>query len=522
MVVGDVLMDDAEQHSSRPDGSLTRHTVAGVKWSYFASLTGGVLQLGTTAVMARLLTPAAFGLVALAGVALRFVDHFAKAGVTQALIQKTKLSSDDIRAGVALSVGLGFLFGLVAFLAAPIVSRIAQDPELVPVLRWLSLTLLLNGLHSPSTALLRRSLRFKQIALIEIGSYVIGYMIVGLALALSGAGVFALVGAIISQMVVKVAASYAVTRHPLLPTRSMRSYRSVLGFGGRVSIIGFFEFLQSNLDTVALGRWEGSTRLGLYNRAKMIGELPSIHLTFGLQRVLFPSFSAIQLERSRLRAVYLSTIGIASSIIIPLNVGMAVAARELVLVLLGPQWVDAVEVLPWLLLAASVTLLGMFAGTVAEAQAALNQKLVVAVTSTIVLSLLLAISAGRSLASYGMAVAASAIVSHLGYLRILTRTLDTSAGSLLRPYSRSLLGGLVVGVAVAICRRLLLLVSASVGIMLLGQILTGAITLVLLLRFGPLSAFRADLVSRLMNAGMLPVALGARGRMVRRLVGPPA
>lgn len=515
-------MDDTAQQSGRPEGNLTRHTVSGVKWSYFASIAGGVLQIATTAVMARLLTPTAFGLVALAGVALRFVDHFAKAGITQALIQKARLSSADIRAGVTLSVGLGLAFGVIAFAAAPFVGTIVQDPDVVPVLRWLSLTLLLNGVNSPATALLRRNLRFKQLALIEIGSYVIGYMLIGLGMALSGAGVYALVGAIISQMTVRAAASYAVTRHPLLPTRRADSYRSVFSFGGRVSIVGFFEFLQSNLDTVALGRWEGSTRLGLYNRAKMIGELPSIHLAFGLQRVLFPSFSAIQMDQARLRTAFLSTVGIASAIIIPLNVGMAVAARELVLVLLGPQWIDAVEVLPWLLLAASVTLLGMFAGTVAEAQAALNQKLIVAIISTSVLAVLLTLSAGRSLASYGMAVAVSAAVSHLGYLRILSGTLDTTLGSLLRPYGRSILGGLAVGVAVVFCRHLLTLLSAPLSIVLFGQIAAGAVALALLLRFGPLSPFRADLVRRLLNAGALPTTDDPRGRIARRLVGPPA
>jgi lipopolysaccharide exporter len=506
--------------SERPEGDLTRQTVAGIQWSYLSSFAGGLLQIGMMAVMARLLTPAAFGLIALAGVVLRFVDHFARAGVGQALIQKVDLTPTDVRAAFTLSVVSGTTFAIIAAGSAQFAARLVNEPEVVPVLRWLSLAMVINGLGATATALLRRRLRFKELALIDLAAYIVGYTVVGLSMALTGAGVYALIGAMLTQFGVRATASYLLVRHPLSPTRSRDSIASILSFGGRVSVIGFFEFLQTNLDALAVGRSIGAAQLGLYNRARMIGEVPTSHLTLGLSRVLFPSFSAIQLEPHRLKNVYVSAVGAASAIVLPLNAGMAVAAPEIVLVLLGPQWVGAINVLPWLLLTSTLTLLGYFSGIVAEAQAALNAKLVVAVVSTATLGLLLLAAQGRSLAAYGAAVAGAAAVSHMGYLTIISRTLKTSIGSLLQPYVRSGIGAILVAAAIAAIRMLLVNAGAAASLTLAIQVFTGAIGLALLLRFGPLSTYREDFVTRLTNAGLLTKA-GPVGRSLRWFLGPP-
>jgi lipopolysaccharide exporter len=511
-------MDDAAQ-TDRPEGNLTQLSVAGVQWSYIGSFIGGMLQLGMTALLARLLSPAAFGLVALAGLFLAFVDYFARAGVGQALIQKPRLVPADVRAAFTLSASLGALFMIVVMVAAPLAGGIADDPAVIPVLRWLAIILLLNGLGTPAAALLRRKLRFRAIALIHLASYVVGYLVVGLSLALSGAGVYALVGAMLTQMGVNAGLSYGLVRHPVRPTREGQPYRSILAFGGRVSIVGFFEFLQQNLDTVAVGRWAGISSLGLYNRARIISELPTVHLTVGMSKVLFPSFSAIQLEHERLKNSYISVVGIAAAIVLPLNAGMAVAAREIVLVVLGPQWIGAIEVIPWLLLASSITLLGMFAGVVAEARAALNEKLLVAICATITLALLLFIVSGGPLWRYGAALSAAAAISHAGYVAVVSRTLRTNSLDLFQPYIRSSIGAAIVAVTIAAVRATLLQAGTPTVFLLVAEATTGAVTLIILLRLGVLRPFRDDLVERLVHAGLLRTGRRME-RVAQRIVGP--
>ena len=510
----------ADAPPDRPTTDLSRRTLGGLQWTYLGSAVGAVLQIAMAAVLARLLTPAAFGLVALAGVFLRFIGYFSQAGVTQALVQKQTLSRDDIRAGFTLSAGISILFAGIAVLAAPLAGTFAQDPGLVPVLRWLSLGMVIHGLAAPAVALLRRDLRFKPLALIGIGSYIFGYAGVGLAMALTGAGVYALVGAILAQALTRAVAMYAIVRHPLLPTMERSSHRAILGFGARVSVISFLEFLQSNLDTLAVGRFAGSANLGLYNRANLLADLPAYHLSTGLSQVLFPSFSSIQHDHRRLRGAYVSAVGMSAAIILPLNAGIAVAAREIVLVLLGPQWSGAIQVMPWLLLASGIALVGHFAGIVAEAQAALNSKMLVAGGSTIVLAILLVLARGRPLSAYGAALAAAALFSHIGYVAILTRTLETSFSTLMRPYGPAIIGAACVAAAIGGMRALFLYVlAAGTIIVLVAEILTGAVALALLFRIGPLRMFRDDLARRLTDSGLLTDTSSGRNRAILWLIG---
>jgi lipopolysaccharide exporter len=514
-------MIEPTEPPDRPTTDLTRHTLSGLQWTYLATAVGVFLQFGMTAVMARLLTPTAFGLVALAGIFLRFVHYFAKGGITQALIQKPDLETNHVRAAFTLSAGLALLFSAAMILFAPAAGRIAQDPELVPVLRWLTLGLVLQGLGAPAFALLRRDLRFRALAVTDLASYIVGYVVVGLSLAVAGAGVYALVGAMLTQSGVYALGVYVLVRHPLLPTASRTAYRTILGFGARVSLIGFLEYLQSNLDTLAVGRWAGASQLGLYNRGKMLADLPAYQLTSGLSQVLFPSFSAIQLDRDRLLRAYLTAIGSAAALVLPLNAGMAVAAPEIVLTLLGPQWVGAIDVVPWLLLASSITLLGHFAGMVAEAQAALNAKILIAGLTTATLVALLLLAGGGPLWRYGAAVALAAGVSHGGHVLVLTRTLDTRVTTLLHPYLRCIAGAGLVAAAIGLVRAATLSVGAPVPVVLAAEVVSGATTLAVLLRLGPLRVFRDDLARRLHDAGMVGRGGGRLGRLVSLVVGPP-
>ena len=510
----------ADALPDRPTTDLSKRTFGGLQWTYVGSGVGAVLQLAMAAVLARLLTPASFGLVALAVVFLRFIEYFARAGVTQALVQKQTLSRDDMRAGFTLSAGVSIVFAVITVVAAPLAGTVAQDPELVPVLRWLSLGIVIQGLAAPAVARLRRELRFKQLALIGIGSYLIGYAGVGLAMALTGFGVYALVGAMLAQALTRALATYAIVRHPLLPTTQRKAYRSILGFGARVSVVSFLEFLRSNLDTLAVGRFAGSTSLGLYNRANMLADLPAYHLSTGLGQVLFPSFSAIQLDHRRLRSAYVSAVGMSAAIILPLNAGMAVAAREIVLVLLGPQWIGAIQVMPWLLLASGIGMVGAFAGIVAEAQGALNAKMLVAGGSTIVLAILLVLARGRPLSAYGAALAATALLTHIGYVAILRRTLETSFSTLMRPYAPAIIGAACVAAAIGGTRAVFLYVlAAETIVVLVAEILAGAVTLALLFRIGPLRMFRDDLARRLTNSGLLTDASSGRSRAILWLIG---
>jgi lipopolysaccharide exporter len=389
----------------------------------------------------------------------------------------------------------------------------------------MALILLLHGLGATAIALLRRSLRFQELAIIEVGSYIVGYVGVGLAMALSGAGVYALVGAMIDAdagLNAVAATCWSVIRccppeRGLVPgDPRVRQPR----LGHRLLRVPAVQPRHP-----AVGRWAGTTQLGLYNRAKMLGELPSYHLTTGLSKVLFPSFSAIQLDQSRLRTAYLSAIGSLPRLVLPLNAGMAVAAPEIVRVVLGPQWEGAIAVMP-----VAPPRLDPHPPR-ASSPASWPKRNVPRRTrssssrSAATLALGMACSSspeGRSRSPPTVPrSAAAAAVSHLGLILVLRRTLKTTMRVLLWPYARSSLAALVVAGAIAGCRAVLLEANAPLGLLLAAEVLTGALTLALMLRIGPLRVFRNDFAQRLANAAIIGPEGGRLSRPLTWVVGPP-
>ena len=484
--------------------NLTRSTFSGLKWTYGATAASVLLQVGYTAVMGRLLTPADFGLVAMALVFLRFGNHFAQMGLGPALIQKESLSDRDVRIGFTSSLLLGTGFAAVLVLVAPLAEQLFADPDVVPVTRALALSFVLNGAGLTALSLLRRRLRFRALAMVNVASYAAGYLVVGVTLALMGAGVWSLVGAALVQTLLEALFAYTAVRHSVRPLFAVREARALFGFGSRVSVIGFLEFLASNLDVLVIGRVAGQTALGQYNRASLLVNLPLQHLGTGLSRVLFPAFSRIQAETKRLRRGYLGAMQLSSALILPLTAGMAVAAPELVRVVLGPQWSPAARVLPLLALAAALGFLTHYAGVTCEAVAALNQKLALQAISLVLLAALLFIAAEGGLVALAGAVAASQLVRHTLYAVLMTRILHLRAVDHWLVYGRSLLSGVIVAGAilgVSVLGREAQLVTGTIFAM---QVTSGATLLALLLWWGPLAGARHELVDLVTRAGLLP------------------
>lgn len=506
----------------RPDetpGELTRRTVGGIRWSYAQTIVAAGLQIVMTVIMARLLTPAAFGLVALAQLALRFVTYFARAGIAQAVVQKPELRHVDVRAAFTASVTLGALFGGVVVLAAPLAALAFRDPSLTPVLRWMALSLPLSALGSVSDAILQRELRFRALAVRRILSYVVGYLIVGIALASAGWGVDALVAAVLTQAGVGAALSYAATRHSVVPSLDAEAHRTLLGFGSRVSVIGFFEFLGDELDTMAVGRFAGVSATGIYNRGYLIVRLPLEYATSSLSSVLFPAFSATQSDLRRLGRAYLSAVSGAAGLVMPLVAGIGVAAPELVLVLLGPQWTEAVSVVPWIAAAGAISALSHFAGVVAEARGTLNPKLAIATSNVVVLGGLLALARGRGLWAYGAALAASEVYAQVLYLRLTSRVIDVPVRRLLVAYRPGILTAVSTGGAILLARLGALALGLPTLAVFLLEVAVGALGLLLNLHVGALRPIRRDVHGRLHRAGLLEdVPGGILGRAALRLL----
>lgn len=496
--------------------NLTVKTIHGLKWSYFSTIINAVLQIGFTAIMARILEPAAFGLIAMAGVILRFGGYFAQMGVGQALIQKAELTQDEIRAAFTSSALLGLVFSLLTYLIAPLGLYVFNAPEVVPVIRWMGFSFLLTGLSTTATSLLRRKLDFRSLAIIEIVSYVLGYGLIGVIFAFLGFGVWSLVIAALNQSTLAVVLSYLFARHKLLLIFEWKFYKPLYSFGSRVSVISFLEFIGSNLDTIVIGRFLGATPLGIYNRAFMLVNLPMQYVTTSFSKVLLPSFSRIQKEIPRIRKAYLSSIMLVGCLLIPTCVGIMVASREIVLLVLGDKWISAIPVLSILALATPLNLLSHLGGVACEATATLNIKFCIQIAYIVILGTLFYFLRGLGIIGIATAVGIGEFIRHVGYIFVMKRIFQINGRKMFRSYQPGLFSSLVVGISVYSIALLLRQANWPIWLTFSVEFIM-AVTVLFSILFLTTNDVRKELQERLYNSGIVENGKAMTNRILTRL-----
>ena len=349
----------------------------GVTWTYTSMGISGVLQIGVVAATARLLPAEAFGLVAMANVILHFCSYFAQMGVGRALIQRTQIGDLDVRAAFTSSLLLGLVASLTVIAVAPAAAVYYQSEDVIAVMRWLSVSFVVSGIGVTGRALLQRRLNFRATGAIEVASYAFGYAVPTLVLAANGFGVWSLVGGAIGQVTFSTTALVVLTRHSMRPTFRFDVHRRLLGFGAKVSAISVMEFLGSSLDTLVIGRFGTPTQLGLYNRAFMLASLPPYQVHHGIAKVLFPVLSSGRSDPREFNRALEAATGSAIKLIMPLGIGMGLAAPELVRVVLGEAWVEIIPVFAVLAPALALNLISALPGQALDALGRLRWKALV-------------------------------------------------------------------------------------------------------------------------------------------------
>jgi len=496
--------------------NLKSAAVRGVQWTTASTVATSIMQIGYTAVMARLLEPAAFGLVAMAGVVLRFGTYFAEMGLGHAIVQRTTISKRDIRAAFTASFGLGVGVALLALLLAPLAVFFLKNADVVPLVRTQALGFVFVGLGITATSLLRREMRFESIAKIEIAAYVLGYGGVGVTLAWAGAGVWSLVAASLAQQLLVALMSYLTVRHSLKFIFGWPAYAPLLGYGSRVSVISFLEFINGNLDTLLIGRLLGTVLLGIYNRAYMLLYLPMYFLTNSLARVAFPAFSKVQDDVPRVRSLYLTSSTLVATVVLPLCAGVAVAAPEMVRALLGEGWEQSIPILRVLCISIPLSMTTMFAGIVADARANLRQKIILNIEFMVLLASLFWFLHGYGLYGIAAAIGTGEVVRTFLYMRITHNDIGIPYRRLLAMYLPGLLNAMAVGLGILAVSVLLRSAGSPHLLTLLLQMLTGALVLGVVMLRWPSTELRPHLRQMLNKViGMSKIPSSAQAQLAR-------
>ena len=301
------------------------------------------LQLAGTVILARLLTPADFGLISMVAVVVGLGQLMREAGLPTATIQQETISAAQVSTlfwANALTSGVLSVL-LIAF--APLIAAFYHEPELAGVTVGLAAAFGIGGLASQHLALLQRNLRFKSVAATQILSQVT-YLVTGTAMALAGYRYWALVGGSIVQSVALVTVAFSLCRWmPGRPRRGIGAGR-MIRFGGHILGFDLVNYFSRNLDNILIGRFLGANLLGLYAKAYSLFMIPITQIRAPVLQVAMPVLSTLGREPVRFRRYYRHMLGMLAYMTVPVTLYCIFEAPFLIGVLLGPQWLEAVPV----------------------------------------------------------------------------------------------------------------------------------------------------------------------------------
>lgn len=302
-----------------------------------------VLQMASTMVLARLLTPAEFGLIGMVFVVVNFATMFKEAGLSMATVQKDKITHEQISNLFWVNVLISVVLGLCVLAGAPLVAWFYGKPELTAVTAALSISFILSGLSIQHAALLRRHMRFGNLAIVQIASQIVT-LTVTILLALYGWRYWALVGGTLTTALSTVILTFVFC--PWLPGHMKKGtgVRNMLKFGGHLTGFEFARYFARNTDNILIGRFIGADALGLYAKAYQIFMMPISQIRGPLNQVAMPVLSSLKDQPERYVKYYQRLLIIMASLTIPLTLYCVIEADFLIQILLGSQWLGAVPV----------------------------------------------------------------------------------------------------------------------------------------------------------------------------------
>jgi len=323
---------------------LKRKSVRGGAAVVFSQVFGMTLQIITTVVLARLLSPSDYGLQAMVLSVTNFFSLFRDAGLSVASVQRETLNQQEISTLFWINVAIGSFLTIVVAASGPVLALFFKDPRLLWITIASASIFLFNSLVVQHRALLDRAMRFTTNVKIDIVSTTIG-TIVAIGMAALGCGYWALIGQNISvPLITTIAVWIAMPWMPGRP-RWTSELRSMVRFGSTVTLNSVVVYLAYNAEKVLLGRYWGAAALGLYGRAYQLGNMPVQQLTNAAGTVAFPMLSRLQSDPLRLRRSYLRAHSLVVSLTVPVVIVCALFADEIIRTMLGPKWNGAAPIL---------------------------------------------------------------------------------------------------------------------------------------------------------------------------------
>ena len=308
--------------------------------------------LVSTAILARLLLPADFGVVAMAAVFAGLLDTVSYTGVDLMLIRAGVNSREQMNTAWTIQFVQGCIVSLLLILVSPLATAYFHEPRVATVMLWLAVKSVLDGMQNIGIVQFRKELHFSREFRFNLYCKLLNLIFV-VAAAFYLRNYLALVVGLVSGSAISVLLSYGM--HPYRPRFSLAEARNMWSFSTWLLVSQVGSFLSRKTDQFIIGGAIGSTALGNYHVATEIATMPTSELVMPMRRALFPTLSMLQQDPAAFRTATLHTFGGLAAVCFLLGFGLFATAREAVAVVLGPQWHAAVPLVQWLALYGAFT-----------------------------------------------------------------------------------------------------------------------------------------------------------------------
>ncbi|AVF35761.1 lipopolysaccharide biosynthesis protein [Rahnella sikkimica] len=337
--------------------TLKERTISGLIWNAIERFMVQGGQFIIRIMIARMITPAEYGLVGMVAVFLVLSDVIINGGFSQALIQKKDRSETDYSTVFYINLALSVVIYVLLYYSAPEIAGFYKDNRLIEVIRLISISIVIKSLSVVQIAKLSIELNFRLKTLVNFWAVLVSGVL-AIYLAYAGYGVLALVYQAISYSAIVTILMFIVSKWRPKLVFSFSRTKELFNFGSKVFLASLTGVLSDNSYSILIGRLFSSKEVGFYAQGRNLPDLLSVNLFNVLQGVLFPVMAAAQDDRPRLMQIYKKSLDMTAFIVLPCMVGLVVIAEPFVRVFLTEKWLPSVYVIQWLALSRMIIPLG--------------------------------------------------------------------------------------------------------------------------------------------------------------------
>jgi len=463
--------------SDQPTDKLGARTVRGGAIAVGAQIFRAVLQLVGVAMLARLLTPEQFGLVAMGSTVMALVSVLTELNITTATIQREKLTQDDASGAFWLNLAMAAMALVLALIAIPATTLLFHDARVHMIVLGLAATVPISALGAEHQALLSRNMRWLDVHLIALAGFVLGLIVAILAAWLFHAGYWAL----IIQAWVTAGATSALSwlRCPWRPSfvKDWRAATSTLHFGLNLSGAMFMSYISRQLDNVLIGwRW-GSVQLGFYSRAYTLLQTPLSFLTGPLGSAMVPAMSQLHSEPQKWRNAYIDALSVITMIGTWMACLLYGGSSTIIDVVLGPGWDETKTIFSFLVISMLVATPMRTTGWIYMSSGRTDRMLAWAFVGTPMYVIAFIVGLPYGAAGVALCYSISQLLAFLPCMWMAVRGTSISMRDVLEAVAVPTIGAIVVGLTLKMATDQLPLIGDLIAMTLAGLLYGGLLVL---------------------------------------------